>query len=37
MIIVQTEYLKDFIFKSNFIGLINFLSIIMILLLCLKS
>jgi len=37
MIIIKTEYLKDFIFKNNFIGLINFLSIIMILLLCLKG
>jgi len=34
---LNKEYLNEFLFKSEFIGLLNFLSIIMVLYLCLRG
>jgi len=34
---VKTDYIKQFLFKSEFIGLINFLNVILVIILCLKA
>jgi hypothetical protein len=34
---VKTDYIKQFLFKSELIGLINLLNVILVIILCLKG